>query len=99
LFTYWQAYKDAGEHRSFFRHCLPSGTLSHKSARADFLFWLSRRLFMPLLVIPLALSTVTAGYAVYSLLSLIFGAADHVQAASPDYARWLAGLTPPPDAA
>jgi hypothetical protein len=52
LFTYRQACKDAPQSRGFFRHCLPSGIPSHKSARADLLFWLSRRLFMPLLVMP-----------------------------------------------
>ena len=69
--------------KAFFRHCLPPGTLTHPSARADFLFWLSRRLFMPLLVIPLGLSTVTAGYVSYSLLTLIFGPATHVGPAGP----------------
>lgn len=65
----------AAERGGFFRHCLPAGILTHASARADLLFWLSRRIFMPLLVLPLALSTVTAGYAMYALLTLVFGPA------------------------
>jgi sterol desaturase/sphingolipid hydroxylase (fatty acid hydroxylase superfamily) len=76
--TYWAA----GERGSgFLRHCFPVGMLTHRSARADFLFWLSRRIFMPLFVVPLALSTVTAGYAAYQILTLLFGPADHPEPA------------------
>src|SRR5262249_26074786 len=71
--TSWQTQKVEGGWRAFFSHCLPPGILTHKSARADFLFWLSRRLFVPLFVVPLGLSTVSAGYASYSLLTLMFG--------------------------
>jgi sterol desaturase/sphingolipid hydroxylase (fatty acid hydroxylase superfamily) len=80
--TFWQTQKAEGGFRSFLRHCLPPGILTHKSARADVLFWLSRRIFMPLLVVPLGLSTVTAGYASHSLLALIFGPAAHTGPAS-----------------
>jgi sterol desaturase/sphingolipid hydroxylase (fatty acid hydroxylase superfamily) len=82
LVTYWQTQKAEGGFRAFLRHCLPPGVLTHKSARADFLFWLSRHLFMPLLVVPLGLSTITDGYASYSLLALIFGPATHAGPAS-----------------
>ncbi len=82
FFTYWQSSWSPGGIRGFFRHCIPPGILTHPSARADFLFWLSRRLFMPLLVIPLGLSTATAGYAAYTLLALIFGPATHAGPAS-----------------
>jgi sterol desaturase/sphingolipid hydroxylase (fatty acid hydroxylase superfamily) len=54
-----------------FRHLLPEKTFRHPSARADLLFWLSRRIFMPLLVLPTALSTVTAGHAAHWLLSAL----------------------------
>jgi sterol desaturase/sphingolipid hydroxylase (fatty acid hydroxylase superfamily) len=80
--TFWQTQKAEGGFRAFLRHCLPPGILTHKSARADFLFWLSRRVFMPLFVVPLGLSTITAGYASYSLLTLIFGPATHAGPAS-----------------
>lgn len=73
--TYWQTQEAGSGFRGFLRHCLPPGILTHKSARADFLFWLSRRLFMPLFVLPLALSTVTAGYVAYEGLTLVFGPA------------------------
>ena len=82
FFTYWQSPRAPGGIRGFFRHCIPPGILTNPSARADFLFWLSRRLFMPLLVIPLGLSTATAGYAAYTLLALIFGPATHAGPAS-----------------
>ncbi len=58
-------------------HILPPDTLRHPSARADLLFWLSRRIFMPLLVLPLALSTVTAGHFAYSLLGHVVGFPQH----------------------
>lgn len=82
FFTYWRSPRSAGGIRGFFRHCIPPGILTNPSARADFLFWLSRRLFMPLLVIPLGLSTATAGYAAYTLLALILGPATRVGPAS-----------------
>jgi sterol desaturase/sphingolipid hydroxylase (fatty acid hydroxylase superfamily) len=82
IVTFWQIRKEPGGLRAFLRHCLPPGVLTHKSARADLLFWLSRRIFMPLLVVPLGLSTITAGYAAYSLLSLIFGPVAHTGPAS-----------------
>lgn len=77
IVTYWQSNQAEPGLKGFFRHLLPPGTLRHASARADFLFWLSRRIFMPLFVIPLALSTVTAGYAMYSLLAMVLGPAAH----------------------
>jgi sterol desaturase/sphingolipid hydroxylase (fatty acid hydroxylase superfamily) len=58
-------------------HVLPPETLRHPSARADLLFWLSRRIFMPLLVLPTALSTVTAGHTAYSLLGYFVGVPQH----------------------
>ncbi len=81
VFTYWQSRDAEPGLRGFLRHCLPKGTLTHPSAKADFLFWLSRRIFMPLFVLPLAISTVTAGYAAYEVLSLIFGPAAHAGSA------------------
>jgi sterol desaturase/sphingolipid hydroxylase (fatty acid hydroxylase superfamily) len=81
IFTFWQT-RPTQSLQGFLRHCLPTGILGHPSARADFLFWLSRRLFMPLLVLPLALSTVTAGYVAYQILTLVFGQPSHTGPAS-----------------
>ena len=83
LVTYWQSQTAEAGLRGFLRHCVPSGLLTHASARADFLFWLSRKIFMPFFVIPLGLSTATAGYAAYSLLTLVFGPATHAGPAGP----------------
>jgi sterol desaturase/sphingolipid hydroxylase (fatty acid hydroxylase superfamily) len=80
--TYIQSRPTAVGIRGFMRHALPDGILSHPSARADFLFWLSRRIFMPLLVIPLGLSTAAAGYVAYTLLAAVLGPADHPAPAS-----------------
>jgi sterol desaturase/sphingolipid hydroxylase (fatty acid hydroxylase superfamily) len=59
--------------RGVLGHVLPRVTLRHPSARADILFWLSRRIFMPLLVLPTGLSLVTAGHAAYWVLSYVVG--------------------------
>jgi sterol desaturase/sphingolipid hydroxylase (fatty acid hydroxylase superfamily) len=59
--------------RDFIGHLFPRVIFHHPSARADFLFWLSRRIFMPLFVLPLALSTVAAGHLAYSALVIVFG--------------------------
>ena len=63
--------------RDFMRHVLPAEVLHHPSARADFLFWLSRHIFMPLLVVPLAISTVAAGHFAYWVLSSVIGPPSH----------------------
>ncbi|MBE7159148.1 MAG: sterol desaturase family protein [Rhodospirillales bacterium] len=63
--------------RDFLRHMFPDAIWHSASARADFLFWLSRRIFMPLFVIPLAISTVAAGHFAYWVLTLILGAPTH----------------------
>ena len=55
----------------------PREVFSHPSSRADFLFWLSRRIFMPLLVLPLVISTVTAGHVAYWLLAHVLGPPTH----------------------
>jgi sterol desaturase/sphingolipid hydroxylase (fatty acid hydroxylase superfamily) len=60
--------------RAFFVHLVPSASLRHPSARADILFWLSRRLFFPLLVLPLTFSTIVAGHLTYSMLEGLVGA-------------------------
>jgi len=73
IVTYIRATPDAWSLRDFVRHLLPSETFRHASARADFLFWLSRRIFMPLLVLPLVISTIAAGHFAYWVLTGIFG--------------------------
>jgi sterol desaturase/sphingolipid hydroxylase (fatty acid hydroxylase superfamily) len=61
----------------FFRHLVPPGLFTHPSARADFLFWLSRRITTPLLIVPLIFSTVATGHFAYWVLSGIVGPPSH----------------------
>jgi sterol desaturase/sphingolipid hydroxylase (fatty acid hydroxylase superfamily) len=75
--TYRRAYPGSWSVRGLIRHIAPAEVLRHPSARADFLFWLSRRIFMPLFVVPLIISTVAAGHFAFWLLTLIFGAPAH----------------------
>jgi sterol desaturase/sphingolipid hydroxylase (fatty acid hydroxylase superfamily) len=82
--TYIRANPGHWSLRDFMRHVLPIEVVRHPSARADFLFWLSRRIFMPLLVLPLVISTVTAGHFAYWMLSSIVGPPAHpVEPAGP----------------
>ena len=73
IVTYVRAYPGQWSLRHFLHHVVPPEVFHHPSARADFLFWLSRRIFMPLLVLPLALSTAVAGHAAYVVLKAILG--------------------------
>lgn len=75
--TYVRANPGYWSFRGFIRHFLPAEIFHHPSARADFLFWLSRRIFMPLLVLPLVISTYAAGHFAYWVLSSIVGAPSH----------------------
>jgi sterol desaturase/sphingolipid hydroxylase (fatty acid hydroxylase superfamily) len=75
--TYLRIAPEARSLRGFVRHVFPREIFHHASARADFLFWLSRRIFMPLLVVPLIVSTVTAGHAMYWFLTQIVGPPTH----------------------
>ena len=72
--TYIRSNPGRWSFRNFIRHFLPAEIFHHPSARADFLFWLSRRIFMPLLVLPLVISTAIAGHFAYWVLSSILGA-------------------------
>jgi sterol desaturase/sphingolipid hydroxylase (fatty acid hydroxylase superfamily) len=73
IVTYIRANPDHWSFRDFMRHVLPPEVYRHPSARADFLFWLSRRIFMPLLVMPLVIPTVVAGHFAYWVLTNIVG--------------------------
>ena len=73
IVTYMKIRRPGESWRGFLHHLIPRGTFHHPSARADFLFWLSRRVFMPLLVIPTAITTVTAGHLAYRAMTGLFG--------------------------
>src|ERR1700744_90890 len=77
IVTYVRTRPTSWSIRDFLRHMFPAEIVRSQSARADFLFWLSRRIFMPILVVPLAVSTIAAGKFAYWVLTLIFGAPTH----------------------
>jgi sterol desaturase/sphingolipid hydroxylase (fatty acid hydroxylase superfamily) len=75
--TYIRANSGHWSFRDFMRHFLPPEVFHHPSARADFLFWLSRRIFIPLLVLPLVISTAVAGHFAFWVLRSILGPPSH----------------------
>ncbi len=61
------------------RFMVPIDTLTHASARADFLFWISRKFLMMLVAVPTGASiTIACGYASHAVLAAVFGQAGHV---------------------
>ncbi|MDW6022417.1 sterol desaturase family protein [Mesorhizobium sp. BAC0120] len=73
LIIYWRK----AEHKSvrdFFDFAFPAEIIMHPSARADAMFWITKRLMMPFLLIPAGATFVTAvGYATNQAISWIFG--------------------------
>lgn len=55
--------------RGFRDHAIPSGTLTHPSARADVLFWITRKAFNLVMVVPAALSAAAVGLLVHDGLA------------------------------
>jgi sterol desaturase/sphingolipid hydroxylase (fatty acid hydroxylase superfamily) len=56
----WQGFRD---------HAIPPGTLTHPSARADVLFWISRKAFNAVMAIPAVVSAATVGLLVHDGLA------------------------------
>jgi sterol desaturase/sphingolipid hydroxylase (fatty acid hydroxylase superfamily) len=62
----------------FLRFMLPADILTHASARADFSFWISRKLVMLLIALPTGASiTVACGYISHAVLATILGDLGH----------------------
>ena len=59
VFAYWRTV-DKKSWSEFFEWALPKEVLMHPSARADFMFWVVKRLIMPFLLIPAGIVFVTA---------------------------------------
>ncbi|MBN9014230.1 MAG: sterol desaturase family protein, partial [Rhizobiales bacterium] len=60
--------------RDFFSFMFPPEVILHPSARADVMFWVTKRLIMPFLLIPAGITFVTAmGYATNRAISWAFG--------------------------
>ncbi|MDJ0390004.1 GNAT family N-acetyltransferase [Roseomonas sp. E05] len=66
--------------RSWFRYAFPRHILTHRSARADALFWITRKMLMPLLLLPTAAAvTGFVGYGVYAVLDALLGGGFHAE--------------------
>lgn len=64
--------------RGFVRFMFPVEILTHSSARADFSFWVSRRLVMLLIALPTGASiTIACGYATHAALAALLGDVGH----------------------
>lgn len=67
--------------RDFVAFAFPPEVLTHPSAKADFLFWISKKLLVPLLFLPAGILFVTAvGWATRTVLMAVLGI-DHVETA------------------
>ncbi len=65
--------------RGFASYAFPRDVLRHPSARADFLFWITRRMVMPLILVPSAVAMIAAvGYITHLLLTTVLGSGHHV---------------------
>jgi sterol desaturase/sphingolipid hydroxylase (fatty acid hydroxylase superfamily) len=59
--------------REFFDFAFPNEIITHPSAKADLLFWVTKKALMPLLMLPAGVTFVVAvGYATNRLLSALF---------------------------
>lgn len=72
LVAYWRTVEDKS-FADFFSFALPKEVILHPSARADLLFYITKRLLMPLLLIPAGIIFVAlVGYGTNQLISLVF---------------------------
>src|SRR5882757_1908631 len=73
VFVYWRTCENKSV-REFFAFLAPPEILFHPSAKADLLFWITRRLIMPFLIFPAGITFVVAvGYLVHTALGGLFG--------------------------
>src|SRR3569832_176490 len=72
LIVYWRTAENKS-FADFFEFALPKEVILHPSARTDALFWITKRLIMPFLLIPAGVVFVSAmAYATNSLISSAF---------------------------
>jgi sterol desaturase/sphingolipid hydroxylase (fatty acid hydroxylase superfamily) len=70
--AYWRTVKQKS-FRDFFDFAFPAEVIMHPSARADALFWITKRLVMPFLLIPAGVTFVAAtGYATNQAVGWLF---------------------------
>ncbi|WP_245259366.1 sterol desaturase family protein [Methylobacterium sp. 77] len=73
LIAYWRTVEQKSV-REFFEFVLPHEVATHPSARADLLFWITRRAIMPFLLIPAGITFVVAvGYATHVVVGRALG--------------------------
>lgn len=73
LIVYWRTVEKKSL-RDFFDFAFPAEVIMHPSARADLLFWITKKLMMPFLLIPAGFVFVAAvGYATRESLGWLFG--------------------------
>jgi sterol desaturase/sphingolipid hydroxylase (fatty acid hydroxylase superfamily) len=71
--VYWRT-RENKSLREFFAFLAPSEMLLHPSAKADLLFWITRRLIMPFLIFPAGITFVVAvGYLVNTSVGRLLG--------------------------
>jgi sterol desaturase/sphingolipid hydroxylase (fatty acid hydroxylase superfamily) len=71
--AYWRTVEHKS-FRDFFDFAFPAEVMLHPSARADALFWITKKLMMPFLLIPAGVTFVAAmGYATNQTISWLFG--------------------------
>ena len=73
IIAYWRTTEEKtwGE---FFEFAVPKEVILHPSARADALFWITKRLIMPFLLIPAGVTFVVAtGYVTHQAIVAVFG--------------------------
>lgn len=72
VIAYWRTVEQKS-FRDFFDFMFPKEIILHRSARADFLFWITRKLLNPVLIIPLGVSFVAGvGYLTNQLVGGLF---------------------------
>lgn len=72
LVAYWRTVEDKS-FADFFSFALPKEVIMHPSARADLMFYITKRLIMPVLLIPAGIVFVAlVGYGTNQLISFVF---------------------------
>lgn len=78
LITYFRTIRDRS-FADFFAFMLPHEIITHPSAKADFLFWITRRALMPFLFFPAGVTFVVAvGYMTNRLFGTLLGIDDPI---------------------
>lgn len=72
LVAYWRTVEEKSW-KEFFEFAIPHEVITHPSAKADLLFWVTKKALMPFLMLPAGIVFVSAvGYATNWLVSILF---------------------------